>query len=395
MADSVEFKITQCHDDRPALSQGDALKRVLAFSGIHDTDFDSEIWEQHASGALSDAYEDDEGTWSYSSEALQGHGDGAAQWYKIRHVTEIELGFVATFDKTGDRGGFLFNCDNDYTGHLVWWTSTAVGVSKIVGTVATTLVSLPMAEMGSASVTVAVWPKRYSSIDQVDDIVVMLWFDGKHLLTHTLPYQEHGKHVGFAVYQSDTITFDNLHLPQLHQLVEWTSVDPGESASAGLSRVVGYENIKTRSRYDGAVKAWRNTGTDVDWTTPAGRVVSATETQQIFVPTHFRLVGAMHEKDVFRSGSQGHIFAVGQDPNALSEGETYDKAGRRHEQLAESAHTKDVVMAPNPALEPEDVVSVDGTSWRVTSINFRAAWRGSQGQGAPVLESNVTMRECL
>jgi len=394
MTDSARFKQVQCYDDRPMVTQERALLHVLAFSGIHISAAEDAILE--TTGATTN-FEDTEGTWVAAGGALQGTGAGAARWYKIRHKTEVELGFVAEFDKkTGNRGAFLFCSDDDYDGYLVWWTATAVGISDINETTETVLCSLPLAETGAAHVTVGVWPRRMSSEDTaVDDIVVGLWFDGKQLLMYAMEYEEKGNHVGFAVYQADVITFDNLHLPQLHQVVEWTSVDPGEVAGAGLSRIIGYEQIRVQARYDGSVRIWRNTGTDVDWTVPEDRWLQYDEQQQAHGPTHLRMVGALHEVDVFRAGDQGHVFALAQDPNAMSAGETEARGERRHKAIEEEQHMATALLPPNPVIEAEDVISLDSTSWRVTAINFRAAWRGDLESGAPVLESNMQLRECL
>ncbi|NIV39022.1 MAG: hypothetical protein GWN58_59275 [Anaerolineae bacterium] len=398
MADSIKFKGWQCHDDRPALDQERAIQRILAFAGIHDTSAEDEINELFTSGDLSDNnLEGAQANWQITGGVLQGSGTGGVQWYKIRHTTELEYGFIATFDKTGNRGGYLFQCDNDYDGYLVWWTGSAVGLSKVEGVSETKLTDIPLTESGAASVTVAIWPQRRTSIDKIDDLAVMLFFDHKHLFTYTLQYNSNwgGKKTGFVVYQSDTVTYDNYRVAQLHQIVEWTSADPGEPASASLSRVVAHEQIRVQARYDGSVRLWRNDGTTVDWTVPSGRPLTTVEETQLYPPSHFRLVGALHEIDVFRTGDQGHIFAVGQDPNALSEAETNSRATRQHKTIAERSRVAGLVMAPNPVLEPEDVVSWDGTSWRVSSVNYRAMWRGSEQVGAPVLESNTKVRECL
>jgi len=398
MGEHVKFKLWQCHDDRTALDQERAIKRILAFAGVHDTSAADAISEPFTSGDLSDFnLEEPESTWEITGGALQGSGSGGVQWYKVRHTTELEYGFVATFDKTGNNGGYLFQCDDDYDGYLVWWTGTAVGLSAIDGNTEDKLTSIPLAETGDASVVVAVWPQHRTSIDQIDDLAVMVWFDNKHLFTYTMPYNtsKTGMKTGFAVHQSNVATYDNYRVAQLHQLIEWTSVDPGEPASAGLSRVIAYEQIRIQARYDGSVRMWRNDGVDVDWVMPSNRALTTVEERQLHPPSHFRLVGALHEIDAFRTGDQGHIFVIGQDPNALSEDETASRAARRHETITESARILALIMAPNPVLEPEDVITAEGADWRVSSVNYRANWRGSPQAGAPVLESNTKTRECL
>jgi hypothetical protein len=336
-----------------------------------------------------------EGNWAITSGVLKGIGNGAAQWYKALHITNVELGFVVTFDKTGDRGMFIFCSDDNYNAYYFCWTGTVVSMGEMTAGSASNLVVLPCAETGDASVTVMVWPQQHTNIDEIDDVTCALWFDDKLLLAHAVPYDAtKGKRIGFAVYESDTLTIDNLRVPQLHQLIEWTSVDPGEAAGAGMSRVIAQSRIRTLARYDGTVKIWRNDTTDSDWTAPASRQGATMETQQIYWPSHLRLAGALHEADIFRTGNQGHIFGTGQDPNALSEDATYDMATDAHRIVEEAAHTLALTLPPNPALEPEDIITYDGDKWRVSSINYRITWRGGQGQGTPVLESQLQARGC-
>ncbi len=396
---NVKFKEWQCNDDRPAITQEAAIDRVLRFSGVHYTAFEDWILEacDVATSLVSEIsdtglWEGEEGTWDTSGGTLHGTGGGAARWYKLRYVTTVELGFVATFDKTGNRGAFLVCSDDDYDGYLVWWTGTAVGVTDVDGTTETTLISVPCTETGAATVTVAVWPQRTTSIDTIDNLSFCLWFDGKHLLTHTIEYEAKGSHVGFAVYQSDSITFDDLHIPQLHQLTEWTSVDPGQAAASGLARAKGQDQIRMQARYDGEVRVWRNTATASDWTLPASRPVTVLEQRQIFAPSHVRLVGALHEIENFRAGDQGHVFAVMQDPNALSETATADRADRRHKTAEEAADTRTFVTPPNVLLEPEDVITYSGDTWRIATIAYRIS---RQGRIAFALSSRLEARDCL
>lgn len=392
---NVKFKQWQCHDDRPALTQEDGIHRALSFSGIHNvefTDWINDAFDVATSQISEVSLEDPEGTWYTNGGKLYGVGSGAARWYKVRHITATDISFTATFTKTGDRGAFLFNSDDSYDGYLVWWTGTAVGVTDVDGSTETLLTSVPCTETGTAEVTVSVRAMRYSSIDKVDDLAIGLWFDGKLLLNHTMEYKEKGEHVGFAVYQSDSITFDDLRVAQLHQIVEWASVDPGEEAAACLSRIIGQDKIRAQARYDGSVKVWRNTETTSDWTAPASRILTYTESRQVHPPFHLRMVGALHEVDVFRDGTQGHVFVIAQDPNALTQTATYNAATRKIKDLCEMAHTIGVVMAPNPVLEPEDVITYDGLKWRISTIKFAIA---VEGGGAYVLSSTIEARRCL
>jgi len=395
---NVKFKEWQCNDGRPAITQETAIDRCLRFSGIHHTSFadwitDAMDVDTSLVSDISDAgWEGEEGTWDIYHEFLYGTGGGAARWYKLRYSTPVELGFVATFNKRDDRSAFLICSDTSYNGYLVWWTGTAVGVTEVAGDTETVLISVPCTEDGEAHVTVAVWPQRTTSIDTIDNLSICLWFDDKHLLTYTMEYEAKGTHIGFAVYQADSVRFSELNVPQLHQLTEWTSVDPGQTASSGLARALGQDEIRVQARYDGSVYVWRNTGADSDWTLPTKRPVTVLQQNQIYKPGHIRLVGALHEIDNFRAGDQGHIFGVLQDPNALSEKATADRADRRHKTAVEGADSRSFMTPPNVLLEPEDVITYDGATWRISTLSYRI---GRQGDISYVLSSRIEARDCL
>jgi hypothetical protein len=53
--DNVRFKDWQCHDDGPAICREEAIKRTLAFAGIHSTAAESEIDENFTVAAVSGA----------------------------------------------------------------------------------------------------------------------------------------------------------------------------------------------------------------------------------------------------------------------------------------------------------------------------------------------------
>ncbi|NIS13467.1 MAG: hypothetical protein GWN58_12395, partial [Anaerolineae bacterium] len=103
-------------------------------------------------------------------------------------------------------------------------------------------------------------------------------------------------------------------------------------------------------------------------------------------------VGALHEIENFRAGDQGHVFAVMQDPNALSETATADRADRRHKTAEEAADTRTFVTPPNVLLEPEDVITYSGDTWRIATIAYRIS---RQGRIAFALSSRLEARDCL
>ncbi len=403
---SLRFRNLQCHDDRPGLSRQDGIERTLGFAGIHD--YSALGWIEEAftssTSSISDANLEgsESSTWSILGNRLYGSPPDGAQWYKVRHETETEVGYTVEFDKTGDEGGFLFMASDSYVGYIVWWTGTLVGVSSIDGTTETVLISIPSTETGAATVRIAIYPRSYSNIDVVDDVAVGLWFDGKMLLTYIVSFDTAvlgtlataRKKIGF-VARNTSCTYEDLRIPQLRHVQEWTSVDPGETAAASLGRVVGKDNVRVQARYDGTVKIWRNEATSIDWAIDLSRPTRADERYRHYSVSHLRLVGAVHETDTFRDTNQGHIFAVAQDPNALTETDTYDKGTRRHREGEESADVLVLTIQPNLILESGDVISYNGGSWRVESIAYKIGIQSGPGGQAPVLASSISCRKVL
>lgn len=377
---NLKFKEWQCHDDRPALCQEEALQRTLGFAGIH---------AYAVSSWLLGAY-----TPSVSENVVSdvSHLD------IVSVVDEdLELGFWAEFDWSSpdNDGAFVFCADDALDCYFAWWNDGEVGFSKVTSGAETELVRLPLVVSSPSRVRVGVWPKSYTKIDEIDDLAMGIWLDDRLLLAHAAAYTEKGKRIGFGVnVDGHSATYSNIRVPQLHQITEWTSVDPGESASAGMNRVVGQSQIRVQARYDGSAKIWRNTETDVDWEVSLGRATQATVEHGFYAPSHLRMVGALHEINVFRENDQGHTFVVVQDPNALSEDDTYNRAIRRHVRVAEGGDKLVLGMAPNVLLEAEDVIRYNGEKWRVSTIVYRIARRG-EGEQVAVLESLVTCRRCL
>lgn len=404
----LTFTEWQCHDDRPALDREEAIERTLGFAGIHDRDTLSWVSKAFSAGAsdvstVSDyGFGYDETDWCISpAGCLSGTAPDGNQWYKILYSEEeIQPNFVVTFDKVGDNGGFVFCSDQTYSSALLaWWTGTHVGFSSLAGATETILSKLPCTETGAASVTIAVWPRSYSRIDEIDDLAMSLWFDGHLLLQHTTSNNsDWGGYIGFAVGDSATACFGSMRISQLHQIQEWTSVDPGEAASAGLNRVTGQDMIRVQARYDGGVKIWRNVTTDVDWVPATGAARAASKQHQFYSPSHLRLVGGAHEVNVFRDDlNQGHVFAVANDPHALDEEDTHDRATRLHKKAEESADKLTLeLVGLNVLLEPEDIIEYNGTKWRVQAIAYRVASQTGQGGGqVAVLDSTLQCRACL
>jgi hypothetical protein len=394
---TIKFKDLQVHDDRRMIHREESIQRVLAFSGVHETDFAdfvSEAFTAETSTLTDFDIIDSEGTWQVSAGKLHGQGGGAVEWYKCMFDLEPEPGFTVTFDKYNSRGAFLFKMNDSWQGYMVYWDGVNVSIRHgTTGQFESALMTFPCTYDDDSTITIGVYPRRYDYIDIIDDITIAVWFDNRLICATTVEDIDYrGNHIGFAVFEDDFITLDNLRIPELHNIIDWTSVDPGEEASASLSRTIGRSRIRLQARYDGTVKAWKNTSLVPDWYIPAGRSTQETLGMQIYPPNHMRTLGAVHEVNTWRDGHQGHIFAIGQDPNALSETATYNQGSRQHLDAEEAGMIRRIGMAPNPVLEVEDVVVHEADTWRVSGISYSIRKAGSDTY---VLNSDIEIREAL
>lgn len=398
MSTNIQFKSLQCHDDRPHLTQLDGVSRILAFVGNHDITHDWLINEP-GTGSLSDFdTANAQGTWSVSGGSITGVGGGAAQWYKIRHTTPVELGFVAQFDWSGDACGYLAAAGTDFGGLFVWWDGTDVSIGYATKTGHTDASKRPFVVASPSTVTVGVWPKSYYSLDTIDDLLVAVWFDGELALAHFIPWGEaFSDYTGFATYQSGTVHINNYKITELHQIQEWTSVGPGETAGSGLSRVIGQEDILARARYDGTIRVWVEDSSTSDLTIDADRPVGTVEKRTLYWPSHVRMSGALYDDDKqFRDGGQGHIFAVAQDPNAMTADATHTRGLRLHARMEEAATSLTIVMPPILPLEPEDIITYNSEKWRVKSFTVEVQMSaGESGIQVPVLMGTYHCQKCL
>lgn len=324
-----------------------------------------------------------EGAWGYVEDKLSGTGGGASRWYRIDHDTAIAPSFVATFDKDDARGAFVF-CD----GHCAYWNSTEVGIGEIDSNGDLTILAKQLhSSTTTATVTVAVRYQALTDYETVDWLSATVYFDGRLMVSGSdyVKDETFTNTVGFAVYESDTITFDNFNIQELRRIVEWTSVDPAEPCSSGMSRAIGTTNVFYFCRFDGAFRCWIPGDRSVDWTVPTTRELRRPTKRNCFVPARARMLGAYHEADSWEDDlaeQQGRpTFVSLNDPNVSDQEETKDSAEDGHRRAREGENEWSVQMPGNPLTEPQDRLSINSNDVRVVGIGHTISKRGT---GAPV-----------
>lgn len=379
MADSVAWKAAIFHDGQQALTLEDSIRRCAGYAGLHDYDFADSIDEDFV--AIDDWTVDttDGTTWVVATGALVVTGGGGAVWYQAVENTEVEPSFVASFDMVTGEGGFIIhgkNAAND--AYIAYWDAGACGIGTISDAKALTkLTELPYPVAGPAHIQVAVkW-----RLDSVDDsrkwLLISLYVDGREFACYADDIGTGdwtGDEVGFAVFDSDTLTVDNFTISEIGRIVDYTSVDCGETPAMGLSRAIGTTRLRYQARYDGTLRVWRPGNRAEDWAIPAERRVVKTMARKARTEamTHIRMIGATHAVDRFLD-TEGdihlHRFRMQDDPNVVSESETYAEGGRVLNDAKEMQTQARLQIAGQPLVEPSDRVGYDSDDWRVRTLN--------------------------
>jgi hypothetical protein len=388
---NIQFKAWQCNDTEPIITQEDGLRKILAFSGVHEAEAVTVIPDP----TIGYGWDSRNGVWNDITDGIEGEGNVTDQWYKIIAITDVKFGFVVDFDCSGPGGVVFGSKHDDLSGYLVWWSATQAGLSRLTGVdgyAETAVTVIPNDQVCPAHVRVMAKPVMATSIDKIDDLAISLSFDDMNIFSHAIQYDpELGQRLGIAVkgdLSSTPTQFTHIEVQQFHQLIEVAYIGPTEQAGSALSRIVGMDKIRVQARFDGTAKIWRNDllTTDVEFDTSEIRQANITE--DLYAPNHFELVGGMYQADVLAGYSletgaeqwRGHLFTQTNDPNVLTEMETFARARRKAIEAVEAAEELELTVKFNPFLEAEDVLGVTfpysdtPVQYRITSLDFQAVW---------------------
>ena len=385
MSTTVKFKDFFGRDGHPALTLEDSIRVTGAFAGIHDWDFENQLDETFAN--LDDWTSDAEGTFSIVSDQLQIIGGGATRYYRTWHSTEVPLSFVASFDVVSGPGQFLFLGERTSgRGFAAWWTDSACGFATVLsdGTFAN-IVRMPFGVSVPARMQVAVKYSLDSVNEEIRWVQGTMFIDGTPLTGFTkdignTQYDWTGYRVGFSAASVNTLLVDNFTISAFHRVVDWTTIDVGDSPASGQSRAVGTTRLARMARFDGTVRVWRPGDRDEDWAVPADRAVQLMDRDnRVDVSTHVRVRGVWYEADYFND-AEGEVHmhrpTLHDNPNLMSKYETFEEAQRVLHDTREKQREVQVAFPPNPTLEPHDRVSYGGSDHRIETIQTEVTVAG-------------------
>lgn len=365
MADAIRFKESLCCNAETNKSIERNAKALFSYAGIHDRLFDDEI-EDTFTGALATGTwtgSGASGTWSVVSGQLQGIGTAASVWQPMLSVDDMPSEAILSVYKNCNRGGIVFRATDDQDHYLFFWDADSCGFKKCVSGSYSTLLDIPKVYSGEGDIVLSWREIKFSYTSDSKWLFMSAWVDGELVgtteddIANTTP----GKKIGLAVYDSDTVLFDTLRIPELTEVIEWASVDVGESPATGLSRMLGRRHIMYFLRYDGTLRMWRPKAAASTYTYQRHITGFNWNIDQRNLVGHWRQVGAWEESDRFDTVllARGIVrFHSDNNPDLMTKESCYNEAGYAIQRLKENSDRIDMQVPAQVLGEPEDVVTV-------------------------------------
>lgn len=177
--------------------------------------------------------------------------------------------------------------------------------------------------------------------------------------------------VGFAAYDLDTVTYTNVRIPELCEVAEYGTLDPGETPVGGLSRTIEGRYLRWLIRYDGSLRAWKTKAIPSahEFT---DQFAFTTSTDITELATHVRMMGAYIWVEAINNTLMrryGQRFREVNNPMLLTEQEIGVEALRTLKRFEEQTFTADMDAIFVPMLEPEDHITANG-EWMISAISL-------------------------
>ena len=294
----------------------------------------------------------------------------------IQTGTPIPRNHQITFDTTGDGWAVItrYLAANDY-----WLVGLNTSGNPVVeqwnGSTYTQVASRPDVYAGAADVMVAFQEVRYGrSIDIWN--VMSMWWNGKLVISYAERVDATitvDMFMGLAVLHSTSVTFNNLRVPDLTEIADVVTLDPGETAMSGLQRAISGKNLRNFVRYNNSLRAYR----------PKAQAVAYTQTQmerthfdfnREMLATHVRQNGAYDYAEYVRTdlvSRYGHVYRVLNNPNLMSEYECAREARRAIQRMEESSIQENFSFGYLHFLETGDHLLVNGNDRTVIGMRVR------------------------
>jgi len=379
---TVKFKRHLLVKGRQDVTIQDVFTAMAEYAGVHDLLFEGDISETFDDASAWDT-DNAEGTWEVAAGVMSGSGSSGWQFCTTLSY-ETPKAFVLNCQVTGDYGAIgvlVTNLDNLI---YVAWSTTAVAIVQRSSDADTTLCSVPKTHVDAQDIQISVQPALSS-----EDCFISMWSNGQFMVNAHLDTYPAGRLLALGCYGANTMTCDNLVIPELTEVLEYVTMDVGETPGGALGRAIGRRHINYYVRWDGTLRAWRPKAVASSAVLGLADLDEHVETVDgRGLVSHWRQVGAWDTADAWDHDlvvKLGHRFHKDDNPDLLTEDDCQTEADLSIARAKQYAHQLTTLGPMLPLLESEDRVTICGEEWLITAMNFSLA--------AGALIAQVSLRE--
>lgn len=351
------------------LTVEDAFRFYGAQAGIHDFKFDELLGLADISGWIGAV-----GTFDASSVTFSSTADA---WSTLLHVEDLPSSYVLSYLVDSAHHAAVVGYEStdryymigaDANGYPTVWKAVdgTVSVAQVInetmpqmGTIKTEFKQEWREENGTSTwVSISMWinERQIISFSEINDT----------------PIQNTA--YGFAVYDDTaSVKYANVRIPQLGEIAEYGTLDPGEVPIGGLQRVIEGRYLKFFMRGNNALRAYRTVPTLAIAELISDQVDHAAlpiDLRQM--KTHVRMMGAYTWAEAIDTELMtffGHRFQEQNNPMLLTELDCYREAVKALKRIREDTFTETTTMDYNPLLEIEDRIETPNGSRLISSFS--------------------------
>jgi len=189
--------------------------------------------------------------------------------------------------------------------------------------------------------------------------------------------------------ENGTMSFDSLRVSVANRVISAFSIDPGETSSNPLGRLLGVSSLAAIATPNGGLRIKRavlSPSTVADWTLPPTARQAARDIDLMPV-SHVRYTAARDDSDVFikraRAVSWAHIFNKRDDANAITSDEMEFGSDSIVAVTRRNMRSIELALTYHPLLEVDDTVGqTTGDLYLVDAMSMTLS---SEGSGVPAM----------
>lgn len=348
---SVTFRNFKANDYRSPLTLEEIFKLYGSWSGIHNFSFDDLI----------------------NVASTTTTGLTASQWNI--GTSELKLlppTFEIRYHKTVDRQGCLIRTDDGSV--FIYVTTNSSGYPEIYRW-GSLVQSTPKVCPTEADVRI-VFRQQQNTDDQTQVWQsISLYMNDALITTYNVPWNQvyTNFQVGFLAYGTDSVTYTNLVVPELCDIAEFGTLDPGATPTNGLQQTIEGRYLKYFVRFDGSLRAWKVKSISSQHTYSAGDFYSDDIPVDLTnFATHVRMMGAWLWSEVIDTtlaDKYGERFQEINNSMLLTKRECFIEAGNSIKRSQEGTFSQDIDTTFIPKLETEDRITTPEGDWIITGYS--------------------------